>query len=323
MAKKKKFDIQAYRKKLKVSETPMKKPKYVDLDPCMHEILGMSGLPLGHISMIFGPSDTGKTSLLFHAAAQAQQQGILPILIITEGKVDWDRAAAMGFDRENAILEENLEYLEDVFGFIDQVTADVSMGELPQDVMIFWDSVGNTLSKDEVNIKKDGTTEHKATMMKAAKIISQHLRSLSGKINNTRKVSFPKFVGLTLINTCYTKPPSFPGGMSSQVPYGGDQIWFKSSLILKTKRRKKLTAIKEGVKMGFGIVSSISVEKNHLTNTSHSGEYVITGNAIIPNEKTSIDAYKEEHKESWGSLDILDEETGEIFDGSLEEEVNE
>lgn len=315
---KKKFDLEAYRKKLKVSDTPMKKSKYVELDPCMHEILGMPGLPLGHISQIFGPSDTGKTSLLFHAAAQAQAQGILPVVIVTEGKVDWERAASMGFDGENAIVEENLEYLEDVFAFIDKITANVSMGDLPQDVMIFWDSVGNTLSRDEVTINKDGTTEHKATMMKAAKVISQHLRSLSGKINNTRKQAYPKFVGLTLINTCYTKPPAFPGGMSTQVPYGGDQIWFKSSLILKTKRRKKLTAVKDGVKMGFGIVSSISVEKNHLTNTSHSGEYVITGNAIIPNEKASIDAYKEEYKEHWGTMDILDEDTGEIFDGTEE-----
>lgn len=312
----KKFDLDAYKKKIKVSDTPMKKNKFVELDPCMHEILGMPGLPLGHISMIFGPSDTGKTSLLFHAAAQAQQQGILPVLIITEGKVDWERAKSMGFDPENAIIEEGMEYLEQVYPFIDKITADVSMGNLPQDVMVFWDSVGNTLSQDEVVVNKDGTTEMKATMMLAAKRNSNFLRSLSGKINNTRKISFPNFVGLTMINTCYTKPPAFPGGMSTQVPYGGDQIWFKSSLILKTKRKKKLTATKDGVKMGFGIVSTISVEKNHLTNTSHSGEYVITGNAIIPNEKTAIDAYKDEHKDEWGVAELIDDETGEVFDGS-------
>jgi RecA/RadA recombinase len=315
---KKKFDLDAYKKKIKVSDTPMKKDKFVVLDECMHEILGMPGLPLGHINMIFGPSDTGKTSLLFHAAAQAQKQGILPVLIITEGKVDWDRAQSMGFDPENAIVEEGLEYLEEVYPFMDKITADVSMGNLPQDVMIFWDSVGNTLSKDEVIVNKDGTTEMKATMMKAAKVNSGFLRSLSGKINNTRKVSFPNFVGLTMINTCYTKPPAFPGGMSTQVPYGGDQIWFKSSLILKTKRRQKLTATKDGIKMGFGIVSTISVEKNHLTNTSHSGEYVITGNAIIPNEKTAIDAYKEAHKAEWGNAELIDDDTGELFDGSEE-----
>jgi hypothetical protein len=152
--------------------------------------------------------------------------------------------------------------------------------------------------------------------MVAGKCNSEGLRILSTQINNTRKISFPKTVGITIINTCYTKPPAFPGGMSSEVPYGGEAAWYKASLILKTKRRKKLTATKDGVAMGFGIVSSISVEKNHITNTSHSGEYVITGNAIIPNEKSAIDAYKEEHKESWGSLEILDDETGELFNGS-------
>lgn len=315
---KKKFDLGAYKKTIKVADTPLKKDKFVALDECMHAILGMPGLPLGHISEIYGKSDTGKTSLLFHAAAKAQQQGILPVVIITEGKVSWDRALSMGFDREGfAIVEENLQYLEEVYAFMDKICADVGNGTLPQDVMIFWDSLGNTLSEAEVSINKDGTTEKKSTMMKAAKVNSEHLRVLSTKVNNTRKVSFPKTVGVTIINTCYTKPPAFPGGMSSEVPYGGEACWYKASLILKTKRRKKLSATKDGIKMGFGLVSTISVEKNHLTNTSHSGEYVITGNAIIPNEKTAIDNYKAENKEEWGALELIDADTGEIFDESL------
>lgn len=316
---KKKFDLDAYKKKIKVSETPMKKDKFVELDPCLHEILGMPGLPLGHITEIFGKSDTGKTSIMFHAAANAQKQGILPILIITEGKVSWDRAESMGFDKASfCIVREDLQYLEDVYQFMGKVCADVGSGDLPYNTMIFWDSLGNTLSKKEVEVQKDGSIERKSTMMVAGKCNSEGLRVLSTQINNTRKISYPKTVGITILNTCYTKPPAFPGGMSSEVPYGGEAAWYKASLILKTKRRKKLTATKDGVKMGFGIVSSISVEKNHLTNTSHSGEYVITGNAIIPNEKTSIDSYKDDHKEQWGSLDILDEETGELFDGEKE-----
>lgn len=316
-----KFDLDAYKKKIKVADTPLKKDKFVELDPCMHEILGMPGLPLGHITEIYGKSDTGKTSIMFHAAAQAQAQGILPIMIITEGKVSWDRAAAMGFDSEGfCIVREDLQYLEEVYQFMGKVCADVGSGELPHDVMIFWDSLGNTLSQKEVEVQKDGSIERKSTMMIAGKTNSEGLRVLSTQVNNTRKVSYPKTVGITIINTCYTKPPAFPGGMSSEVPYGGEAAWYKASLILKTKRRKKLTATKNGVAMGFGIVSSISVEKNHITNTSHSGEYVITGNAIIPNEKASIDAYKEENKDSWGSLEIVDEESGEVFDPAVEVE---
>ncbi len=311
----KKFDLEAYKKKIKVSDTPLKKPVFVELDECMHSILGMPGLPLGHISEIYGKSDTGKTSLLFHAAAQAQKQGILPVVIVTEGKVDWVRAAAMGFDRDGfALVEEGLEYLEQVYDFMDKICADVGSGLLPHDVMIFWDSLGNTMSEREVTINADGTSEKKSTMMVAAKVNAERLRVLSGKVNNTRKISYPKSLGVTIINTCYVKPPSFPGGMPSEVPYGGEAAWYKASLILKTKRKQKLTAAKNGVKMGFGIVSSISVEKNHLTNTSHSGDYVITGNAIIPNEKGAIEDYKAAHKGEWGAATIIGEE-GEEFEG--------
>lgn len=309
----KKFDLESYKKKIKISETPLKKEKYVELDECMHEILGMPGLPLGHISEIYGKSDTGKTSILFHAAAQAQKQGILPVLVITEGKVDWNRAGSMGFNKDEfAIVEEGIEYLEDVYDFLDKICSDVGSGELPYDVMVFWDSLGNTLSKDEVIVHADGTTEKKSTMMKAAKVNAERLRVLSTKVNNTRKISFPKAVGVTIINTCYTKPPAFAGAMPSDVPYGGEACWYKASLILKTKRKQKLTAVKGGVKMGFGIVSSISVEKNHLTNTSHSGDYVITGNAIIPNDKRAIEAYKEDNKEHWGNASLIADDGEEI-----------
>lgn len=305
---KKKFNLDDYKKKVKVADTPKKKDKFVVLDECMHMVLGMPGIPLGHITQVFGKSDTGKTSLLFHTAVQAQQQGILPVIIITEGKVSWDRAEAMGFDKSNAIVEEDLEYLEDVFAFIDKITADVSMGQLPTDVLILWDSVGNTLSKDEVVVEKDGTSTNKQTMMKAAKVITQNMRVISAKINNTRKVSYPKTVGLFVLNQAYTKPAAFSGGMATLVPYGGDAIWFRSSLVLKTARVKKLTATKDKVRMGFGIVSKITVDKNHITNTAHQGEFVITADKIIPNDPDLIKAYKEENKDKWGDAFIEEEE---------------
>lgn len=303
----KKFNLGEYKKTIKVADTPKKKDKFVVLDECMHSVLGMPGIPLGHITQVFGKSDTGKTSLLFHAAAQAQKQGVLPVVIITEGKVSWDRAKLMGFDRQTAIVEEDLEYLEDVFQFIDKIIADVSMGELPHDVLILWDSVGNTLSRDEVEIKKDGTVVKKASMMKAAKVISENMRTISKKVNNTRKVSYPKSAGLFILNQAYTKPPMFPGGPSTLVPYGGDAIWYRSSLVLKTARTKKLTATKDGIKMGFGIVSKITVDKNHITSVAHSGEFVITADEIFPNDDKAIKDYKELHKERWGEIEEVEE----------------
>lgn len=308
----KKFDLEAYKKTVKPADTPLKPDLFVELDECLHAVLGLPGMPLGHVIQVFGKSDTGKTSLMFHTAAQAQKQGILPVMIITEGKVDWDRAAQMGFDKSNAIINESCEFLEDVFAFIDKITADVSSGELPMNVMIFFDSVGNTLSREEVVIAEDGTYTKKPSMMKAAKVITENMRGLSKKINNTRKESYPKAVGLFIINQAYTKPPSFPGGMPSLVPYGGDAIWYRSSLVIRTAKSKKLTAKKAGMDLGFGIVSKITVDKNHISNTTNSGLFVVTADAIIPNDKKAVADYKESHKDTWGEVTItaqaLDEE---------------
>lgn len=317
----KKFDLDSYKKTIKAADTPLKKDQYVVLDECLHAVLGLPGIPLGHITQIFGKSDTGKTSLMFHTAAQAQKQNILPVVIITEGKVDWDRAAEMGFDRENAIINENCEFLEDVFAFVDKITSDVSSGELPMDVMIFFDSVGNTLSKEEVEIQDDGTYIKKSTMMKAAKVITEAMRVLSKKINDTRKQSYPKAVGWMILNQAYTKPPAFPGAMPSLTPYGGDAIWYRSSLVLKMSRSKKLTAKKDGMELGFGIVSKISVDKNQISNTTNSGLFVVTADAIIPNEKKAVADYKESHKDTWGSVTItavsLDHDEGEDDDATF------
>lgn len=303
----KKFNLSDYKKTIEIADTPLKKPKYVNLDPAIQSVIGLPGIPLGHITQVFGPSDSGKTSLLFHTAAEAQKQGILPVIIVTEGKVDWDRAAEMGFDKENAIINESCDFLEDVFSFIDKITSDVSNGDLPEDVLIFFDSVGNTLSKDEVEEQKDGTYVKKATMMKAAKVISENMRVLSKKINSTRKVSYPKTVGLLIINQAYTKPPAFPGGPSTLTPYGGDSIWYRASLVLRTKKAKKITAIKDKKNISFGIVAKIAVDKNHLSAVCNSGEFVITSDIIMPNDVKVLKDYKDANKEKWGTAQLIEE----------------
>jgi len=302
----KKFDLEAYKKTIKVAEVPLKKDKFIKVDECLQAVIGMEGIPLGHVTQVYGKSDVGKTTLMFHAAIEAQKQGILPILIITEGKISHQRLADMGFDKENAIMEENLEYLEDVFNFIDKTLADQEKGDLPVDICFFWDSVGNTLSKDEFETQKDGSVVQKATMMKAAKVITNFMRNISKRINNTRKVPYPKYAGLFILNQAYTKPPTFTGGMSSLVPYGGDAIYYRSSLVLKMNRKNKLIAKKDGKTLGFGITSKISVEKNHITNVSHSGEFVITAKAIIPNDKTAVDNYKKDNRDDWGDIVVSD-----------------
>jgi len=303
--KKKGFDLSEYKKSIQVADTPLKMDLYVQLNTALQSVLGLPGLPLGHITQLFGLSDSGKTSLVFHAAAQAQAQGILPVFIITENKVSWDRAKAMGVDVDNCIVE-HAQYLEDIFTKIDRVTSDVVMGKLPMNIMIFVDSIGNTVSVDSVTENKDGTVEMGGAMMKAAKVIREKMRVFSHKINNTRKTTSPFSVGLVFVNHAYKQPPQFPGGPTTVVPYGGDGIYFSSSLVIRTKKAKTLKAVVSGQEKGYGIVSKITVDKNHISNATHSGEFVVTADTIIPNEKSALDAYKEARKSEWMALKIED-----------------
>lgn len=308
------FDLGNYKASIEVNNVQKKKDKYVVVDECLQAVIGIPGIPLGHITQIYGKSDTGKTSLLFHAAAKAQEQGVLPIFIMTEGKVDWTRAEKMGVNMEQCIKNEECMYLEDAFTFIDKIVSDVSMGELPHDVLLLWDSVGSLPSKDEVKDNDDGTTEKKASMMRAAKAIRENMRIVQRKINATRNYSYPKYVGLMILNQAYISPPSFSGGMPKLVPYGGDAIWYAASAVWKMGGKGKLSATKNGMDFDFGLISRLSVEKNHISDLAMTGEFVITPDAFLPNEKGAIKKYKDSHREQWGDAMITSAETGEVLD---------
>jgi len=307
----KKFDLEAYKKKVKQREVQYKPDSFVPVDECLQAVLGLPGIPRGHITQIYGKSDTGKTSLLFHLAAQCQANGELPVVYITEKKVDWDRAKAMGFDKEGyALVEESFSTLEEVFEDILVKLAEQARGELPKDIVFFWDSIGNTLSADEFVDDKQGNRDIKATMMKAAKVIKGYLRHVGPKINETRKLEVPNNATLVFLNQAYMTPPppgsyGIPGKLT---PYGGDGIWYAASIVIQTKRIGKLEAQVDNIKKKFGTKSRLTIEKNHINGIEQSGDFVITPNSIIPDEPKAIKAYKDEHKDSWGGVELDEQE---------------
>jgi RecA/RadA recombinase len=303
----KKFDLEAYKKKVKQREVQYKPDSFIEVDECLQAVLGLPGIPRGHITQIYGKSDTGKTSLLFHLAAQCQANEELPIVYITEKKVDWERAKSMGFDKEGyALVEENFSTLEEVFDDMMGKLAEQARGELPKRIVFFWDSIGNTLSKDEFKDDKDGNRDVKATMMKAAKVIKGYLRHVGPKINDTRKVEVPNDASIVFLNQAYMTPPppgsyGVPGKLT---PYGGDGIWYAASLVIQTKRVGKIKAKVDNIEKKFGTKSRITIEKNHINGIEQSGDFVITPNSIIPDEAKAIKAYKDENRDSWGNVEL-------------------
>ena len=304
-----KFNLKDFKESLEIANIPEKADKYVKLDECLQEVLGLPGLPLGDITEIHGDSDTGKTTILLHAAAECQKQGIMPVIIVTEKKWRDDRAAAMGLDIDNAIIQKGLNNIEDVFQFADKIVASVNKGKLPYDTMIFIDSLGNINSKEARKENKDGTTEIKNIHQKNAKVITENLMVMSDKVNDTRKETYNHLVGMVILNHIYEKASGVSYLPAIQQPRGGKKLKYVSSLMLSTKTIKKLKAVKDGNQVKFGIVTKITVEKNHLSNVSNSGEFVIASNAIIPNDAKAIEDYKKVNSEAWGSVDLIEEES--------------
>jgi RecA/RadA recombinase len=303
----KKFDLEAYKSKIKEREVTYKPDSFIPVDECLQAVLGLPGLPRGHVVQVYGKSDTGKTSLLFHLAAQCQANNELPIIYITEKKVDWERAKAMGFDKNGyALVEESYSTLEEVFEDILNKLAEQAREELPKRIVFFWDSIGNTLSEDEFTDDKEGNREIKATMMKAAKVIKGYLRHLGPKINETRKVEVPYDATIIFLNQAYMTPPppgsyGIPGKLT---PYGGDGIWYASSLVIQTKKTGKISAKVDNVEKKFGTKSKFTIEKNHINGIEQSGEFIITPNSIIPDEPKAIKLYKEENRDQWSDVEL-------------------
>jgi len=301
----KQFSLEDYVETLELTKLEEKKSKYVSLNEDIQAALGLPGFPLGDITMIYGDSDTGKSTLMLEAAAKCQEQDIIPVMIIVEKKYREDRAIAMGVDPKKAIINLRCKTIEEVFTFADKIIADVNRGKLKKDVMIFIDSLGNVNSREARIENKDGTIEIKNIHQKNAKVISEHMRLMSDRIGDTRYTTHNHYIGMVILNQMYEA--TTPGGMKKHQFRGGKQLKYVASLQIKTSKMKELSAIVKGQNKTFGIVTKLKVEKNHINNIKNTGEFVITANSIFANDTKAIEDYKKLHRDSWDTATILSE----------------
>ena len=304
MAKNKNFDLEAYLagEQQQAPIIEYKEQEYVVMPKPIQESLGMPGFPLGAASVMYGLSDCGKTGILLNAAARAQKQGILPIIILTENKTNIDRIRAAGIDPKKAIIKEDLKYLEHVYDYISMKVHEIKAGKLPMNIHFFWDSVAGTPSVESVEITKEGKIIKKFTNQKNANVIGFYNPIIASLIAETRQKDCPYTAGLTMITQAYVKPPEFPGGPTTIVPNGGEKIWFPLSLVVEVKEGRRLKATHKGRDIEYGMISRLKVKKNHLSELNCEGEAVLLGPEIIENEKKVIDEYKEKNRDKWAAL---------------------
>ena len=124
----KKKDFGDIKKKFSTS-AKYKPQRFFDLGQDFLEAVGLPGPAIGHLNMLLGHSDTGKTTALIKNAVDAQKKGILPVFIITEQKWSFEHAKLMGFECEEVVDKETGELdwdgffiFNNNFTYIEQIT---------------------------------------------------------------------------------------------------------------------------------------------------------------------------------------------------------
>ena len=155
------FNLDKFKeKKLLNGNVKFKEQKWIPLSPAFQEVTSVPGIPTGHIVLLRGHSDTGKTTALIEAAVAAQRAGVLPVFIITEMKWNWEHATQMGLQVNTEVDEETgevgnysgfflyvdretLHTIEDVAAFVLDLLDEQKKGNLPYDLLFLWDSIGS------------------------------------------------------------------------------------------------------------------------------------------------------------------------------------
>ena len=317
-----KFDsklLDKFKKTKNISLNAGFKPQeWYPLSPAFNKVIGLPGIPKGQITLFRGLSDTGKSTALWETAVEAQRQGDLVVFIITELKFSWDRLIKLGFQTEEGVDEETgevmhtgdfifadrttLPSIESIASFMLDLIGEQTKGKLPYNLTFVVDSFGSVPCDMALNLGKNDPRWNSAAMANCMANLVDHYfpasRKLTSKYTNT----------LVAINKQGIQYPATPMEKPKRTSKGGSSLYFDAALVvdfgnITNAGTSKLEASKNNKKVVFAKSVKISVDKNHVTNSTTSGRVVMTDYGFIEDTKASIEAYKEEHKHEW--LEVL------------------
>ena len=294
-----------------------KEQEWIPLSPAWQEMVSLPGIPHGHITLLRGHSDTGKTTALLEVAVNAQKMGILPVFIVTEMKWSWEHAQMMGLqvdvekDNEGKIsgVDGNfifadrgqLPTVEAVAGFMADLMSEQKKGNLPMDMVFLWDSIGSVPCQMSVE-KAINNNEWNAGAMS-----TQFGNFINQEILLSRKESYPYTNSLVAVNKIWVEKPIGPMSPPIMKNKGGNTMFFDSTLIvtfgnISNPGTLKINAVKDGKKVEWAKKVKVAIEKNHINGITTTGKILATPHGFISEKKSDIEKYKRQHQEEWGRI---------------------
>ena len=301
------------------SNVKFKEQKWIPFSPALQETLSIPGIPMGHVAMVRGKSNTGKSTTSIEVAVNAQKMGVLPVLIITEMKHDWNHWKTMGFEINDVVNEETgeivdqdgffiyrdrstLNSIEDIAAFIIDLLVEQKKGNLPYDLLFLWDSVGSIPCQMSIEQGKNNP------MWNAGAIATQFGNFVNQQIVMSRKESSKYTNTLFVVNKVGVAPALTPMSQPKMTNKGGDTFYYDASLCftfgnITNAGTSKIEATKDKKKVEFALRTKIACDKNHINGITTKGTIVSTVHGFIKDDALAIKKYKDEHSPEW--VDIL------------------
>jgi hypothetical protein len=300
------------------SNVKFKEQKWIPFSSALQEALSIPGIPMGHVSMVRGKSNTGKSTTTIEIAVNAQKMGVLPVLIITEMKHDWNHWRTMGFQMEDIVDEETgeiidqtgffiyrdrstLNSIEDIADFIMDLLTEQKKGNLPYDLLFIWDSVGSIPCQMSIEQGKNNP------MWNAGAIATQFGNFINQQIIMSRKESSKYTNSLFIVNKVGVAPALTPMSQPRMTNKGGDTFYYDVSLCLTfgnvtNAGTSKISAQKDKRKVEFALRTKIACDKNHINGITTLGTIISTVHGFIPDKPTAVEKYKKEHSHEWADI---------------------
>src|SRR2546421_5911905 len=162
--------------------------------------LGVGGVPRGRIVEIFGPESSGKTTLVYHVIAEAQELGGICAFIDTEHAIDPIYAKRIGVDVDELLVSQP-DYGDQALEIVDVL---VRSGAVD---LVAIDSVAALTPRAELEGQM-GETQ----VGLQARLMSQALRKLAGNLSRANTICLFTNQIREKIGVQFGSPETQPGG---------------------------------------------------------------------------------------------------------------